>query len=170
MEAAHVPRNIQNSHTPGTAYSRNRMSKEHFHCAQRMSSNRPRGMSTANVTPLSPQQMETRCHTSTRQNHPTFESGTTTCKGHVQLMYQDVLRSVRSPKNLLKSSGVEPEGKMNGTTALPAACKHIWVITGPAGCGKTTVAEHLRHELSFPYLEGDDVSIVALFWSPAITS
>ncbi|KAI0486222.1 P-loop containing nucleoside triphosphate hydrolase protein [Xylaria cf. heliscus] len=32
---------------------------------------------------------------------------------------------------------------------------HIWLVTGPAGCGKTTVAEHLSKSLSLPYLEGD---------------
>ncbi len=35
--------------------------------------------------------------------------------------------------------------------------EHIWIITGPAGCGKTTVAAHLASELSLPYIEGDDV-------------
>ncbi|KAK5168336.1 uncharacterized protein LTR77_006905 [Saxophila tyrrhenica] len=41
--------------------------------------------------------------------------------------------------------------------APPAATahKHIWVITGPAGCGKTSVAEYLHQTFSFPYLEGD---------------
>ncbi|KIW99673.1 uncharacterized protein Z518_11086 [Rhinocladiella mackenziei CBS 650.93] len=34
--------------------------------------------------------------------------------------------------------------------------EHIWIITGPAGCGKTTVAQHLAKELSLPYVEGDD--------------
>ncbi|KAJ9602051.1 hypothetical protein H2200_013411 [Cladophialophora chaetospira] len=34
--------------------------------------------------------------------------------------------------------------------------EHIWIITGPAGCGKTTVAAHLANELSLPYIEGDD--------------
>ncbi|KAI1132063.1 thermoresistant gluconokinase [Nemania abortiva] len=32
---------------------------------------------------------------------------------------------------------------------------HIWLVTGPAGCGKTTVAEHLSTTLGLPYLEGD---------------
>ena len=35
--------------------------------------------------------------------------------------------------------------------------KHIWLITGPAGCGKTSVAEYLHEKMSFPYLEGDTV-------------
>ncbi|KAK2595242.1 hypothetical protein QQS21_007029 [Conoideocrella luteorostrata] len=32
---------------------------------------------------------------------------------------------------------------------------HLWLVTGPAGCGKTTVAEHLANALSIPYIEGD---------------
>ncbi|KAI1423987.1 P-loop containing nucleoside triphosphate hydrolase protein [Xylaria sp. FL1777] len=32
---------------------------------------------------------------------------------------------------------------------------HIWLVTGPAGCGKTTVAQHLSESLNLPYLEGD---------------
>ena len=35
--------------------------------------------------------------------------------------------------------------------------RHIWIITGPAGCGKSTVAQYLAKELSLPYIEGDDV-------------
>jgi len=34
---------------------------------------------------------------------------------------------------------------------------HILLVTGPAGCGKTTVAEHLSKSLNLPYLEGDSV-------------
>jgi len=32
---------------------------------------------------------------------------------------------------------------------------HIWLVTGPAGCGKTTVAEYLAQALKLPYIEGD---------------
>lgn len=35
--------------------------------------------------------------------------------------------------------------------------RHMWIITGPAGCGKSTVAQYLAKELSIPYIEGDDV-------------
>jgi gluconokinase len=35
---------------------------------------------------------------------------------------------------------------------------HIWLVTGPAGCGKTTVAEHLSLSLKLSYIEGDTVS------------
>lgn len=35
---------------------------------------------------------------------------------------------------------------------------HIWLVTGPAGCGKTTIAEYLANTLNMPYIEGDAVS------------
>ncbi|KAK4902055.1 hypothetical protein LTR27_000957 [Elasticomyces elasticus] len=45
----------------------------------------------------------------------------------------------------------------NGTThqSSQPQQKHIWIITGPAGCGKTSVAEYLHQQLQIPYLEGD---------------
>lgn len=39
--------------------------------------------------------------------------------------------------------------------------RHMWIITGPAGCGKSTIAQYLAKELSIPYIEGDDVSTFA---------
>lgn len=36
--------------------------------------------------------------------------------------------------------------------------RHMWIITGPAGCGKSTVAQYLSKELAIPFIEGDDVS------------
>ncbi|OTB08847.1 hypothetical protein M426DRAFT_51819 [Hypoxylon sp. CI-4A] len=33
---------------------------------------------------------------------------------------------------------------------------HIWLVTGPAGCGKSTVAKHLSTSLKLPYIEGDE--------------
>jgi predicted AAA+ superfamily ATPase len=35
---------------------------------------------------------------------------------------------------------------------------HIWLVTGPAGCGKSTVAKYLADSLNLPYIEGDEVS------------
>lgn len=53
---------------------------------------------------------------------------------------------------------------MNGDSHIHAALqreqfhhRHMWIITGPAGCGKSSVAQFLAKELSLPYLEGDDV-------------
>lgn len=42
--------------------------------------------------------------------------------------------------------------------------QHIWVVTGPAGCGKSTVGKALQEAFEYPFLEGDDVS----FFCPPI--
>ncbi|KAI5285686.1 hypothetical protein KEM54_000379 [Ascosphaera aggregata] len=34
--------------------------------------------------------------------------------------------------------------------------QRIWIVTGPAGCGKTTVAVGLAKAFNLPYVEGDD--------------
>jgi gluconokinase len=34
---------------------------------------------------------------------------------------------------------------------------HIFIVTGPAGCGKSTVAKFLADRYGFHYIEGDDV-------------
>lgn len=52
--------------------------------------------------------------------------------------------------------------KANGQRA-PAE-HHIWLVTGPAGCGKSTVAKYMASSLNLPYLEGDEVSSHP-FWS-----
>ena len=52
---------------------------------------------------------------------------------------------------------------MNGEVSEAKEVEHIWLITGPAGCGKTTVAQYLAEELSLPYVEGDDVGSVLPF-------
>ncbi|KAJ5823319.1 Shikimate kinase [Penicillium robsamsonii] len=44
----------------------------------------------------------------------------------------------------------------NGAASKPTQMQHIWVVTGPAGCGKSTVGNVLRTELGIPFLEGDD--------------
>ncbi|OAP54243.1 hypothetical protein AYL99_11344 [Fonsecaea erecta] len=55
------------------------------------------------------------------------------------------------------ANGTSARVMQNGTDHL----EHIWIITGPAGCGKTTVAQHLAAELSLPYIEGDDYHPIA---------
>ncbi|KAJ5762388.1 uncharacterized protein N7511_005770 [Penicillium nucicola] len=47
----------------------------------------------------------------------------------------------------------------NGSAHQPnanAQMQHIWVVTGPAGCGKSTAGNVLRKHLGVPFLEGDD--------------
>lgn len=42
--------------------------------------------------------------------------------------------------------------------------QHIWIVTGPAGSGKTTVAKNLQSEMGLPFLEGDDVRFCFFFF------
>jgi gluconokinase len=35
---------------------------------------------------------------------------------------------------------------------------HILIVTGPAGCGKSTIAMYLANRYGFAYIEGDEVS------------
>ena len=48
--------------------------------------------------------------------------------------------------------------QINGALS-PLHHRHMWIVTGPAGCGKSTIAQYLARELKIPYIEGDDVSM-----------
>ena len=48
--------------------------------------------------------------------------------------------------------------QINGALSTPHH-RHMWIVTGPAGCGKSTIAQYLARELRIPYIEGDDVSM-----------
>ncbi|KAI4188441.1 MAG: hypothetical protein LQ346_005313 [Caloplaca aetnensis] len=50
--------------------------------------------------------------------------------------------------------------QVNGALDSPHH-RHVWIITGPAGCGKSTIAQYLAKELSLPYIEGDDPHVMA---------
>ena len=61
--------------------------------------------------------------------------------------------------------GMDTFKQMNGV--LQENNQHhrpMWIITGPAGCGKSTVAGYLAKELSIPYIEGDDVSDLGIWF------
>lgn len=55
------------------------------------------------------------------------------------------------------SATTAPNAAMSAASTQPHQHHHIWLVTGPAGCGKTTVAEHLAGALNMPYIEGDSV-------------
>ncbi|KAI1859478.1 hypothetical protein JX265_010481 [Neoarthrinium moseri] len=59
-----------------------------------------------------------------------------------------------SGATMTHASHVTSKNGQNGETAPKK--HHIWLVTGPAGCGKTTVAQHISQALNLPYLEGDE--------------
>lgn len=54
-------------------------------------------------------------------------------------------------------SSSNPANSIQEKRPTPAHIQHIWIVTGPAGSGKSTVGNGLRLELGVPFLEGDDV-------------
>lgn len=55
------------------------------------------------------------------------------------------------------SNGPTETSQRSALAQTPLKHKHIWLITGPGGCGKTTVAEYLADSMGMPYIEGDSV-------------
>ncbi|CZT48298.1 probable glucokinase [Rhynchosporium secalis] len=57
-------------------------------------------------------------------------------------------------------SATNPITNSNGTRSPDCQPKtehhHIWLITGPAGCGKSTVAQYLAKSMNLPFVEGDE--------------
>lgn len=61
------------------------------------------------------------------------------------------------------NGGAKPNGPAstgaNSTNHISTSMEqHVWLVTGPAGCGKTTIAKHIADSLKLPYIEGDEVS------------
>ncbi|KAL1634905.1 hypothetical protein SLS56_001986 [Neofusicoccum ribis] len=54
------------------------------------------------------------------------------------------------------STGLAPAMPPANGVRPPPNHRHIWIITGPAGCGKSTVAMHIANSLQLPYVEGDE--------------
>jgi gluconokinase len=63
-------------------------------------------------------------------------------------------KAARHPATGL-SNGVISNGATS-TIDSPAKEQHIWLVTGPAGCGKSTVAKHIADSLRLPFIEGDE--------------
>ena len=57
-----------------------------------------------------------------------------------------------------------PSASVNGTISpqndSTKKAHHIWLVTGPAGVGKSSVAAYLAEHLGYPYIEGDEVSSI----------
>ena len=69
------------------------------------------------------------------------------------------LQAVVAPAaQAILSSAVASSGKVLTHTAVSSSYHHIWLVTGPAGCGKSTIAAYLAKTLEIPYIEGDKVS------------
>ncbi|KAI9837414.1 MAG: hypothetical protein M1837_002981 [Sclerophora amabilis] len=49
-----------------------------------------------------------------------------------------------------------PRFASNGPRTPPPHHRHIWIITGPAGCGKSTVGGFVAENLNLPFVEGDE--------------
>ncbi|KAJ5496149.1 gluconokinase [Penicillium diatomitis] len=80
-------------------------------------------------------------HASTRVDSPAVSVG----KGHSMPNFETTPGSSSNPSTSIRE-----------TQPKPTHVQHIWVVTGPAGCGKSTVGNGLRKELGVPFLEGDD--------------
>lgn len=63
--------------------------------------------------------------------------------------------TVDSPSPDHMSNGISPKASPQRHPKMDH--RHIWLITGPAGCGKSTVAEYVAKSLHLPYIEGDNV-------------
>jgi hypothetical protein len=82
------------------------------------------------------------------ENRPTMSSSIPTTSDHLPLS--------PSTSNLTNGTPL-PNGKTNKYNQPETAHHHIWLITGPAGCGKSTVAQFIAKTMNLPYLEGDEV-------------
>jgi gluconokinase len=39
---------------------------------------------------------------------------------------------------------------------------HLFIVTGPAGCGKSTVGQFIAKTMNLPFVEGDEVRLLPL--------
>jgi len=79
------------------------------------------------------------------------------------LSYNETTRYVSAapPTSLHQAAVATATASMGKAHSIPQHdakrnARHIWIITGPAGCGKSSVAGFLAQHLNLPYIEGDD--------------
>ena len=60
---------------------------------------------------------------------------------------------VQPPPTPAASDPLPPNGAPNGI----AARHHLFIVTGPAGCGKSTVGQFIAKTMRLPFIEGDEV-------------
>lgn len=70
-----------------------------------------------------------------------------------------VISSSKPVRHSKQADTVVPNNTMTTHTRDQTKHHHIWLVTGPAGCGKSTVAQHIADSLGMSYIEGDDVSL-----------
>jgi hypothetical protein len=68
----------------------------------------------------------------------------------------DLLPLSPSASNLTNGSSLT-NGHTTKSNQPETMHHHIWLITGPAGCGKSTVAQFIAKTMNLPYIEGDEV-------------
>lgn len=64
--------------------------------------------------------------------------------------------SSSKPVRHTKQADIVNSSNMPTYTRNQTKHHHIWLVTGPAGCGKSTVAKHIADSLGMSYIEGDD--------------
>lgn len=83
-------------------------------------------------------------------------SATILSNGHQNITQSSHTMRTPAPTH---SNGVLTNGSAtsaNGSSPPAPRDHHIWLVTGPAGCGKSTVAKYLATVLHLPYIEGDE--------------
>lgn len=76
-----------------------------------------------------------------------------------QVMASKPLRSSKPVDMTMNNNNNNNNAAVASSLSSHPAHHHIWLVTGPAGCGKTMVASHLAEALNIPYVEGDEVGL-----------
>ncbi|CBX92319.1 hypothetical protein IAQ61_006288 [Plenodomus lingam] len=75
---------------------------------------------------------------------------------HAKSMYFNALPTPPVSNTASPSTSSSAANTDNNTTMSMPNQHHILIVTGPAGCGKSTVAQFLATRYGFDYIEGDE--------------